>query len=57
LRTLGLKRAFLFQEIRDLEAAILAAMQEETARIARENQNMETALGLIRARELAKRGK
>jgi len=46
-----------FQEIRNFEEAILQAMRDETARIQRENDNMETALQMIRARELVARGK
>jgi len=50
----GPRRIQLLQEIRDIECEILDKMREETLRLHQENENMETALQIIRAREVAR---
>lgn len=50
----GPRRVRLLQEVRDIEYEILDEMREETERIHEENENMEAALQIIRAREVAR---
>jgi len=50
----GPRRVELLEDIRDLEEEILDEMREETIRVQRENDNMEAALAMIRARGVAR---
>ena len=49
------RRNLLLEQIRDTEQRILNLMRQESARLARENQNMTEALDMIKKAEARKK--